>query len=147
MEGECLSSGQTLSDMVHRVLPIGSWVVDFLFAKLDYDDEGVLACLYEMDADYEVMRQVNKIMDSDKLNCGFTFANPDLKRALVVVGPSSSGKQFVNTLVHEVHHLAVAIADSLGHDLESEVPAYLSGDAAMALAETVCEFGCSHCRD
>ena len=133
--------------MVHRVLAIGEWVVDFLFAKLDYDAEGVLACMYDINASSDVLRRADKIMEDDRLNCGFTFANPDMKRAVVVIGPTSSGKQFVNTLVHEVHHLAVAIADSLGHDLESEVPAYLSGDAAMALAETVCEFGCSHCRD
>ena len=123
MEKELLSFGQMSSKMVHRVLAIGEWVVDFLFARLDYDAEGVLACMYDIGASSDVLR------------------------AVVVIGPTSSGKQFVNTLVHEVHHLAVAIADSLGHDLESEVPAYLSGDAAMALAETVCEFGCSHCRD
>ena len=133
--------------MIHRVLKIGRWVVDFLFAKLDYDDEGVLACLYEIDADYDVLRQVNRIMDSDKLNCGFTFANPDLRRAVVVIGPSSSSKEFLNTTVHEIHHLAVAIADSLGYDLEGETPAYLAGDSALALAETVCELGCPHCSD
>ena len=133
--------------MIHRVLKIGRWVVDFLFAKLDYDDEGVLACLYEIDADYDVLRQVNRIMDSDKLNCGFTFANPDLRRALVVIGPSSSSKEFLNTTVHEIHHLAVAIADSLGYDLEGETPAYLAGDSALALAETICELGCPHCSD
>ena len=133
--------------MIHRTIAIGSWVVDFLFAKLDYDDEGVLACLYELDADYEIMRSANRIMESDKLNCGFTFTNPDRKRALVVIGPTSSGKEFVNTMVHEIHHLAVAIADSIGVDLESETPAYLAGDAAFALAKTICEFGCPHCRD
>lgn len=133
--------------MIHRVLKILDWVVDFLFAKLDYDDEGVLACLYEIDADYDVLRQVNRIMDSDKLNCGFTFANPDLRRAVVVIGPSSSSKEFLNTTVHEIHHLAVAIADSLGYDLEGETPAYLAGDSALALAETICELGCHHCSD
>lgn len=133
--------------MIHRVLSIGRWVVDFLFAKLDYDDEGVLSVLYDMDADYDVMRQANKIMDSNKLNCGFTFANPNLKRAVVVIGPTSSGKQFVNTFTHEIHHLAVAIADSLGYDLEGESPAYLAGDSAMALAETICELGCPNCSD
>lgn len=81
------------------------------------------------------------------LNCGFTFTNQEMKRALVVIGPSSSGSQFLDTLTHEIHHLAVAIADSLGHDLESEVPAYISGDAALSLAKTICEFGCPHCRD
>ena len=133
--------------MVHRVLSIGSWVADFLFARLNYDEEGVLACLYEIGADDYVIKQASKIMDSERLNCGFTFANPDLKRAVVVVGPTSSGKQFVNTLVHEIHHLAVAIADSLGYDLEGESPAYLAGDSALALAETICEFGCPNCSD
>lgn len=133
--------------MVHRVLSIGSWVADFLFARLSYDEEGVLACLYEIGADDYVIKQASKIMDSERLNCGFTFANPDLKRAVVVVGPTSSGKQFINTCVHEIHHLAVAIADSLGYDLEGESPAYLAGDSALALAETICEFGCPNCSD
>ena len=135
------------SKMVHRILAIGEWVVDFLFARLDYDAEWVLSCLYDIDAPASVLRRADEIMEEDKLNCGFTFSNPEMKHAVVVIGPTSSGRQFVNTLVHEVHHLAVAIADSLGHDLESETPAYLSGDSAMALAETICEFGCSHCRE
>ena len=132
--------------MIHRVLKILDWVVDFLFAKLRYDEDGVLACLYEIGADIDIMRAASEIMDNDRLNCGFTFANPDLKRALVVVGPASSGKQFANTFAHEIHHLAVAIADSIGVDLESETPAYLAGDTTMALIETVCEFGCPHCK-
>ena len=133
--------------MIKRTIAIGKWVVDFLFAKLDYDEEGVLACLYEIGADEDVIRAAYKIMDSEKLNCGFTFANPDIKRALVVVGPTSSGKQFVNTISHEIHHLAVAIADSLGYDLEGEAPAYLAGDTTMALIETVCKLGCPNCSD
>lgn len=103
--------------MIHRVLRLGEWVIDFLFAKLDYDDEGVLACLYEIDADKYVIRAASKIMDSEKMNCGFTFANPDLKRALVVVGPASSGKEFSNTLGHELYHLVNAISRDFDYDL------------------------------
>jgi hypothetical protein len=62
------------------------------------------------------------------------------------VGPTTSGKQFVNTFVHEVRHVADAIAKSIGYELDAEGPAYLSGDAAMALAEVLCELGCEHCR-
>lgn len=133
--------------MVHRVMAIGKWVVDFLFARLDYDIDGVLACLYEINASSDVLRQADKIMEDDRLNCGFTFTNPRMKRAVVVIGPTSSGDEFIDTLTHEIHHLAVAIADSIGVDLESETPAYLAGDAAFALAKTICEFGCPHCRD
>lgn len=51
----------------------------------------------------------------------------------------------INTLVHEIHHLASVIADGLGVDLLGETPAYVAGDAAMALAHTLCDLGCSHC--
>lgn len=55
------------------------------------------------------------------------------------------GKQFQNTVVHEVHHLAVAIAKSLGVDLDGEDPAYLSGDSAMEIADIICTLGCRCC--
>jgi hypothetical protein len=43
-------------------------------------------------------------------------------------------------------YLAVQIYE-LYFDFESKSPAYISGDAAMALAEVVCELGCDHCRE
>ena len=131
--------------MIHRVLKIGHWVIDFVFVTKVYDEEAILAFLYEFDASYSVMRRAYKIMKGNKPNRGFTFANPDLRRALVVVGPTSSGKEFTNTLSHELHHLAVAIAKSIGYDLEGEGPAYIQGDATMALIETICELGCEKC--
>ena len=92
------------------------------------------------------MDEAEELMSDGGYNTGFTYANPDIHRAVVVVGPTSSGAEFTNTLTHEIHHLAVAIASELGIDLESETPAYLAGDSAMALAEVVCELGCEHCR-
>ena len=130
--------------MLKRTLKIGRWVVDFLFAVSEYDEEGVLSILYDMDAPYETMIRAEKIMKSGK-NKGFTFSNQDLRRAVVVIGPASSGKQFQNTVVHELHHLAVAIAQSLGIDLDGEDPAYLSGDAAMEIADIICTLGCRSC--
>lgn len=133
--------------MFKRSLKIGSWVVDFLFATKDYDIDGVLACLYDAGADGRIMDRADEVMERGNYNCGFTFANPDNRRAVVVIGPTTSGAEFTNTLVHEVHHLAVAIATELGIDLESETPAYLAGDSAMALAEVVCGLGCPCCHD
>lgn len=132
--------------MIHRALKIGRWVVDFLFATEGYDEEGVLACLYDVYAPTDVMERARRIMESGRFNRGFTFSNPDTRRSVCVVGPTTSGHQFVNTFVHEIRHVANAIANSIGYDLDGEEPAYLSGDTAMALAEVVCRLGCDHCR-
>jgi len=131
--------------MIHRVLKIGRWSVDFLFATDDYDVEGVLACLYDVGAPSEVMERAERIMESGRYNRGFTFSNPDIRRAVCVVGPTTSGKQFQNTLSHEIYHLSAAIANSLGKDLDGEFPAYLTGDTIEKLIEVICDLGCSKC--
>ena len=132
--------------MIERTLKIGRWHVEFYFATDGYDMDVLLDRLFDFGAGASVMRQALELMDDGKENTGFTFSNPYDKVAIVAIGPTSSGEEFINTLTHEVHHLAVAIASELGIDLESETPAYLAGDSAMALAEVVCEFGCRHCR-
>ena len=132
--------------MIHRVLSIGRWVVDFVFATKAYDIDGVLSCLYDAGAPGWVMDDADGLMSAGEYNTGFTYTNPEIRRAVVVVGPTTSGAEYIDTLVHEIHHLAVAIASELGIDLESETPAYLAGDSARALAEVVCVLGCDHCR-
>jgi len=128
--------------MKKRELYIGRWSVEFYFAEEDYDMDVLLDRLYDFGAPASVMRQAMDLMESDKDNTGFTFTNPYEHCALIAIGPSSDGSEFVNTLVHEVHHLAVAIASELGVDLEGETPAYIAGDSALALAETICEMRC-----
>ena len=128
--------------MIHRVLGIGRWVVDFLFATKRYDIDGVLACLYDAYAPDYIMKQAEELMLSRKYNRGFTYTNQNKRRAVVLIGPTTSGEEFQNTIVHEIRHLADAIAKSLGVPLDSEKPAYVSGDTAKALAEVICELGC-----
>lgn len=118
-----------------------------MFADDGYDMEDILTCLYDMEAPYSVMMRVYRIMKKSALNHGFTYPNKDTMEILCVVGPTSSGKEFLNTLVHELRHVVNVIAESLGYDLESEKPAYMSGDLALELAESICSLGCEHCRN
>lgn len=128
--------------MIHRVLGIGRWTVDFLFAVRRYDVEGVLACLMDARAPETVLDQAEELMLSCDYNCGFTYSDRRRRRAVVLIGPATSGGEFLDTLVHEIRHLADSIAKSLDVSLDSERPAYISGDAARALAEVICELGC-----
>ena len=116
--------------------------MDFLFADTRYDKEEVLSFLEDFGAPFSVTKRTKEIMGSGRRNTGFTYTDSKEFRALVVTGPSSSGKEFVNTMVHEIHHLAVAIAAELGVDLEGETPAYLAGDSMRELADVVCRLGC-----
>lgn len=128
--------------MIRRVLAIGRWVVDFLFVTKRYDIDGVLACLLDAYAPQSVLDDAEDLMLSCKYNCGFTYTNQSRKRAVVLIGPTTSGGEFQDTFVHEIRHLADAIAKSLGVPLDSEQPAYISGDMARALTEVICELGC-----
>ena len=133
--------------MIYRDLYIGRWHVLFVFAPDGYDDNSILDILYDLDATDYILVKAEQKMRAARLNEGFTFSNKATKKALVVIGPTTSAAQFQNTLVHEIHHLAVAVADSLGVDLEGETPAYLAGDSAMSLADIICRLGCDCRRD
>lgn len=132
--------------MIRRTLRIGRWLVYFVFVTDDYDRQAILSMLDAFGAPDEVLTRAEEIMDSEYLNNGFTFSNADIRRALVVIGPTTSGKEFQNTFSHEIRHLADAIANSIGFELGSEGPAYMTGDTVMELAEVVCELGCDRCR-
>lgn len=131
--------------MIRKVLHIGSWDAEFYFAPDGYDIDIILSRLYDFGADAKILKKALAMMEAGELNKGMTFANPLDHIALVLVGPTSNGEEFIDSLVHEVHHLAVFIATELGIDLESETPAYISGDSARDLARVICKLGCSHC--
>lgn len=131
--------------MIERIVNIGRWVVEFYFCPDGYEVDELLDRLYDLGASAGIMREAMTLMESGRPNTGFTFPNPYDFEAMVVIGPTTSGDEFVNTLTHEVHHLAVAIASELGVDLEGETPAYIAGDSAKDLASVICRLGCSHC--
>ena len=116
-----------------------------MFAPDGYDDNAILDILYDLDATDYILVKAEKKMREGRPNEGFTFANSRMKEALVVIGPSTSGAEFVNTLSHEIYHLSVAVAKSLGLDLEGEQAAYMEGDAMGDFIELVCQFGCDKC--
>ena len=56
--------------MIHRVLGIGRWGIDFLFATKRYDIDGVLACLYDAYAPDDVMQEAK---DKKIVRCFVVF--------------------------------------------------------------------------
>jgi hypothetical protein len=131
--------------MIERDLEIGRWHVEFYFCPDGYDIDYILERMYGFGANAPKLKRALALMEGGELNRGFTFANRLDRVALTVVGPTSSGAEFIDTLTHEVLHLSVSIADSLGIDLRSETPAYVMGDSVRDLADVVCSLGCRQC--
>ena len=119
--------------------------MDFLFAPEGYDKEDVLSYLKYLGASQKDILRIRDVIDNEEQNTGFTFVSPYESTILVGIGPSETGDEFTNTLSHEIHHLAVAIADNLGVNLRGEEPAYLHGDTVQALFDIICELGCPRC--
>lgn len=132
--------------LIHRILYIGRWRVDFFFAKgEDYDFASVMECLEDMEAPDEVLEYSWHKMRAGNPNEGFSFSRERLLRSCIFIGPTTSGSEFLNTFTHELRHLADDIATHLGIDLHGEDVAYLTGDTARDLADVVCRLGCSCC--
>ena len=125
-----------------KFLRIGRWKIQFVFAIDGYDIDTIIRLLSNLDASDDIIDDAYRLMSKRHDNTGFTYTDGDKHNALVVIGKASSDEEFINTLIHEIHHLAVAIALGVGVDLESETPAYLSGNLAFELAEYLCTLGC-----
>ena len=131
--------------MDYKVIYLGRWTIEFFFCRDGYEVDPILDCLYDADAPDDILVSAYHLMEDNRQDTGFTFSNQELKRIVVVIGPTESGDEFINTFVHEIQHVAVAIASELGVKLDSEVPAYVAGDASMDLAHYLCRHGCDRC--
>lgn len=132
--------------MIRRDLKIGRWAVEFYFSTDGYDVDMLLDRLFDFGASGKLMRGVMDLMERGDMNTGFTFTNEEERIALVAIGPTENGSEFINTLVHELYHVAAAISRGLGVELDGETPAYIIGDSALELMDVVCQMGCRSCR-
>lgn len=132
--------------MIHRALRIRDWTADFLFVTGRNDYEGVLACLLDLGATKQIVELTAELMDSGP-DTGFTFSNTERRSSLSWVGPQTRGAEWVNTTVHEIVHIAQAIAAADGTEPLTEDFAYLVGDITQGVADILCRLACDHCRE
>ena len=132
--------------MIHRAIRVRNWTVDFLFVDGRNDLEGVMACLYSFGATRTIADSTRDLMESGE-NRGFTFSNTERRIALSWIGPQANGSEWVNTTVHEIVHVAQAIAQEKELDTFSEDFAYLVGDITQGVADILCHLACDRCRE
>ena len=132
--------------MIHRALRVRGWTVDFLFAHRRNDPEGVLAVMRSFGAPESLLAQAEDLMGAGP-NCGFTFSNSDRRLCLSWIGPQTEGREWVNTIVHEIVHVAIAVAVEDGIDPHTETFAYLVGEITEQVSDLICLLSCDRCRE
>ena len=132
--------------MIFRRVDTKRWRIVFLFDKERSDIEGVLSLLMDYGAPIDVINSAEDMLYSDELNCGFTYSNTQRRICLVWIGPQKNGREWVNTIVHEIFHITMAIAKEKGMFLQGEEPAYLCGEIIREISDIVCHLGCDRCR-
>jgi len=76
------------------------------------------------DLDYE---EAFENLTSMVLDRGLCYSNLDKRVSVLVISPSSSPSQFMNSLIHEIRHLGNHIEKAFGINPHSEKAAYLAG--------------------
>lgn len=130
--------------MTHRTLHIGSWRIDVFIndngGRVDF--EPVTDCLFNMGASEKALERARKMIESDRPNEAFTCTVGT--RTCIYIGRTTSGEEFINSLIHELRHLIDHIAKHYGIT-DQETVGYMSGEAAMLLSKDICRLGCPRC--
>lgn len=131
--------------MIYRRVRINDWDIRFLFSFDKSDKAKVLGSLFWANAPNSIVSQVSKNIEAGRLNEGFCFSQPSLRRTVLGTGIASSGPEVLDSTVHEIFHIVQHIALEDGIDPYSEEVAYLAGDISREVSDIVCELSCPRC--
>lgn len=80
------------------------------------------------------LKRVRTSLDSlCKRNHGLTYTAYDFQSSVMVIGKTTSKAEFLNTLTHEICHLALHLSKYFNLNPYSEEVCYMAGDIAFAL--------------
>ena len=131
--------------MLIRKVHIRYWTILFLFSFDQYDMERIHDALLWVDAPNSIISQVERNVQSGRLNEGFTYSEPSLRRTVFATGIAENGPEVLNSVVHEIIHICQHIAIEDGMDPFGEPFAYLGGDISREVSDIVCELSCPQC--
>lgn len=131
--------------MVYRRIRIRNWTIRFLFSFDKGDKATVVDSLLWAQAPDSIIHRVMENLNAERLNEGFCFSQPSLRRTVLGTGAAESGPEVLNTMVHEIIHICQHISMEDGMGPYGEKFAYLGGDIAREVSDIVCELTCPRC--
>ena len=118
-------------------MPRYGWRVE-LFTDFDCDDTDIiLQALKNIDCDKESLKKAEYNMWQCEKNTGLTYTSPPYRTSVAVVYKTTSFKEFLNTLSHEVSHICAHVTRSFPIKLTEEEFCYMLGDLMADVSDLV----------
>lgn len=118
-------------------MPKYGWRVE-LFTDFECDDtDMILQALENIDCDKESLRKAEYNMWQCENNTGLTYTSPPYRTSVAVVYKTTSFKEFVNTLSHEVAHICAHITKAFVIKLTEEEFCYMLGDLMADVSDLI----------
>lgn len=122
------------------------WSVVVYYAIDDYYLDEICDALYEIGCSYDKIEEFEEFLTTERYNFGITYSNFVNRCSVVVIGITSSPREFQNTFDHEKGHLAMHICEADNIDPFSEEYQYLTGEIGQKMFPIAKKFLCEHCR-
>lgn len=119
------------------------WKITCYYAVTHYGVEEILQTMERAGADDNSLDRAYENLSSGSLNTGLCYSSDG--ESVLVISCATSPAQFLNSLVHELHHLASHIASALGYDQKGEEACYIAGETAERMYKVANKFLCEHC--
>ena len=132
---------------VHVILDNYAWELFCFFSATHYDTDEIMEHLWEIGCDGSYAYKAYQNLSANKLNSGLTYSSPVRRKSVIVTAQTESPDEFFNSLVHEISHCAIHIANVLYIDKNSEEFAYLMGDLNMTIFPHIKHLLCDCCRE
>lgn len=123
------------------------WRVKAWYAVDDCYTSEIIRSLESLGADTGFINESRAMLDGGMLNQGLTLADYKSKRAVIVIGITTSAEQFHNTYEHEKRHLVEFIADAERMPMHGEEISYLDGYIASVMFNACRSLMCDCCRN
>lgn len=123
------------------------WILKIYYIISGYSIEDILFDLNDLGCSNEDIDETIDMLQSGDYDIAVTHSNIYERKSVVIICPSSSAREFLDTLTHEVGHISmhISIADSI-NPLSEEVQ-YIAGYIAKQAFEVCHKFLCDECRE
>uniref|UniRef100_A0AAU8MKC3 IrrE N-terminal-like domain-containing protein n=1 Tax=Geladintestivirus 5 TaxID=3233137 RepID=A0AAU8MKC3_9CAUD len=122
------------------------WKVYVYYDVTSKDTTRIITKLHEIGLPKSYIASAYTILNSNKLNQGFTQTNNRYKTSVIVFTKTSNASQFVNSFVHEIGHLSNHIAKTYNLNLNGEEIQYIAGDIAQEMFKRCHTLMCDCCK-